>query len=67
MNDSVKLHTLTHSAMEDLQHAFLECKQKPLESRILSAIVSVKMVHDSLNSPEFSSSDIDPEELCCAV
>jgi len=67
MNNETDLHTLTHLAMEDLQHAFLECAQKPVEGRILSAIVSVRMVHDILAAPEVSCSDIDPEELCCAV
>ena len=67
MNNIVNLHSLTHSAMEELEHAFLECAQKPLEGRLLSAIVSVWMVHDILTDPEFSCSDIDPEEFCCAV
>lgn len=67
MNNVLDLHTLTHSAMEELQFAFFECAQKPLEGRILSAIVSVRMVHDILADPKFSCSDIDPEEFCCAV
>jgi len=67
MNNNPNLHTLTHSVMDNLQHAFLECEQKPVEGHILSAIVSVKMVHDILTEPEFSSADIDPEEYCCAV
>jgi hypothetical protein len=61
------LHLLTHWAMEELQHAFLECAQKPVEGRILSAIVSVSMVHEILVDPEITYSDIDPEEYCCAV
>jgi hypothetical protein len=67
MKNIVNLHTLTQSAMEELQHAYLECAQKPVEGHILSAIVSVRMVHDIITGPEFSCADIDPEEFCCAV
>lgn len=67
MNNVVDLHKLTHSAMEELQYAFQECTQKQIDGRILSAIVSVRMVHDILIAPEFSCADIDPEEFCCAV
>ena len=67
MNNIVDLHKLTHSAIEELQNAFLECTQKPVEARILSAIVSVGMAHNILTVSEFSCADIDPEEFCYAV
>ena len=67
MNKVTNLHTLTHSAMVELQRAYLECAQKPVEGHILSAIVSVTMVHEILIAPALSCPDIDPEEYCCAV
>jgi hypothetical protein len=48
MNNVEKLHILTQSAMDELQYAFLECVQRHVEARILSAIVSVRMIQDHL-------------------
>lgn len=67
MNYSENLHTVTQYAMNDLQSAFIKCSEKSIESHILSAIVSLKMLHDKLTSPELSCPDIDPEEYCCAI
>ena len=63
MNNAVKLHLLTKSAMEELQYAFLECAQKSVEGRILSAIVSIRMAQDILIDPDFASSYGDREEF----
>jgi hypothetical protein len=65
MNHVVHLQTLTLSAMEDLQQAFLKCEQKPVEGRILSAFVSVRRLHDFLTESEFASSDNGQEDLRC--
>jgi len=67
MGSAYTLHSLTHTALEDLQQAFVECGQKPTEGRILAAIVALKLVHDLLVVPETPCTDIDPEEYCCAV
>ena len=67
MNNVVKPHSFTQFAMEELQSAYLECTQKPVEGRILSAIVSVKQVHDFLIDTDATYAEIDPEELCFAV
>jgi hypothetical protein len=67
MRNHPNLHTLTHSIVNDLQQAFIVCPDRSTEGHILSAIVTVKKVHDLLPSPESAISDIDPEEYCCAV
>ncbi len=67
MQNHTNLHTLTHVVINDLQQAFVACPDRPTEGLILSAIVSVKKVHDLLPEPESAISDIDPEEYCCAV
>jgi hypothetical protein len=67
MNNVVDLQTLTLSAMEDLQQAFLKCEQKPVEGRILSAIVSVRMLHDFFTETEFSCSDMDSAKHRCSL
>ena len=61
------LHTVTHSAMNDLQRAFIKCGEKSIECHILSAIVSLKVLHDKITTKELSCPDIDPEEYCCAI
>jgi hypothetical protein len=61
------LHTLTHVVINDLQQAFIACPDRPTEGLILSAIVSVKTVHDLLPQTDSGISNIDPEEYCCAV
>lgn len=43
-----RLNSLTQAALDDLQRAFLECPHAPTEGLILSALVMVKQVHDSL-------------------
>jgi len=65
--DRTKIHILTHSLLDELQHAFQECGEESIEARILSAIVSVRMVHDDVTPLGCSCSGIDPEEYCCAV
>lgn len=66
MSEAVNLLTLTLAVMDDLQQAFLKCEQKSVEARILSAIASVRMLHDNLAESEFSYPDCDREELRCA-
>jgi hypothetical protein len=67
MQNNPTLHILTHAIVNDLQQAFVACPDRSTEGLILSAIVTVKKVHDLLPSPESAISDIDPEEYCCAV
>lgn len=61
------LHILTHVVINDLQKAFITCPDIPTERLILSAMVTAKKVHDQLLQIDSSSSDIDPEEFCCAL
>ena len=67
MHDEATIHTLTHAAINDLQNAFMACSHRPTEGLILSAIVTVKKVHDLLALPCQAEADLDPEEYCCAV
>jgi hypothetical protein len=67
MNQDSSLHTLTHVVITDLQKAFIVCPDRPTEGLILSAILTVKKVHDLLPQPDSCLSDLDPEEYCCAV
>ena len=67
MQDMNSMHNLTHAAMEQLQSAFLECRHARAEGMILSALVTVKKVHDALLDVTEPPADLDPEELCCAV
>jgi hypothetical protein len=60
------LHSLTHHAIETLQLAYGECTHTPVEGKILSAIVTVKQVHDMLDRPECTEF-LDPEEYCAAI
>ena len=60
------LHTLTHNAMDTLRMAYGECANRPVEGRILSAMLTVKQVHDMLQRPD-SPELLDPEEYCAAI
>jgi hypothetical protein len=67
MDNYSSLHTMTHVVINDLQKAFLACHDRPTEGHILSAIVTVKQVHDFITHPESAMADVDPEEYCAAV
>ncbi|MBT0666158.1 hypothetical protein KI809_17745 [Geobacter pelophilus] len=67
MQNHSNMHTLTHTIINDLQQAFSACSDHPTEGLILSAIVTVKQVHDLLPQPESAMADLDPEEYCCAI
>lgn len=61
------LHILSHSAIKDLQDAFQECKNSSAGGFILSAMLTVKDIHNLIPGCDFSCSDIDPEEYCSGV
>lgn len=61
------LHNLSHSALNDLQKAFQECKNSSTGGLILSAMVKIRDIHSLMPVGEASCSDIDPEEYCSAV
>ena len=67
MKNVKNLHELTHAAIEQLQQAFQECQDKSTEGVILSAMVTVKLVHDGVIDLKDASADIEWEEFCCAV
>lgn len=46
--------------------AFRNCPDKPTEGLILSAMVSIKEVHDKLMIIDLPA-EFDPEEYCSAV
>jgi hypothetical protein len=61
------LLNLTQVALNDLQNAFQECQHAAAEGMILSALVKVKQLHEALIDVKECSSDLEPEEFCCAV
>ncbi len=61
------LHNLSHSAINDLQSAFQECKYSSAGGLILSAMVKIRDIHNLMPMGDTSCSDIDPEEYCSAV
>lgn len=67
MQNLDRLYLLTHSAINDLNNAFQECRCSHSEGFILSVMVSVKNIQDLLLEQESFCSDVDPEEYCCAV
>lgn len=67
MSSAEKLHTLTHEALKDLQLAFQQGDRLQMEGYILSAMVTVKRLHDQLPEVDNATADIDPEGYCCAV
>jgi hypothetical protein len=68
MHLDTSLHTMTHVVINDLQKAFIVCPDRPTEGLILSAIVTIKKVHDILGAVDtVKADDLDPEEYCCAV
>lgn len=67
MAENSNLHNLTHLVINDLQRAFTVSTGAQLEGLILSAMVTVKKVHDQLLSSECGTADIDPEEYCAAI
>ena len=67
MQNVNNMHKLTHAAIEQLQRAFVDCRHAPSEGVLLSALVAVKQVHDALLDLKETCSDLEPEELCCAV
>lgn len=67
MAENSNLHTLTHLVINDLQKAFSGSPGAQIEGLILSAMVTLKKVHDQLLSYECGSADIDPEEYCAAI
>lgn len=67
MENVTQLHKLTHAAIDDLQRAFLKCHDRTTEALILSARIKVKLMHDALFDGQESGSELDPEDLCCAV
>ncbi len=67
MKSMNSLRTLTQVALNDLQSAFLECQHAAAEGMILSALVKVKQVHEALLDVKECTSDLEPEEYCCAV
>lgn len=67
MNSAEQLHSLTHEALKDLQQAFQQGDRIRMEGFILSAMVTVKRLHDQLPEIDNASADNDPEGYCCAV
>jgi hypothetical protein len=67
MQNVNNLQKLTNTALEQLQRAFQECRHAPAEGMILSALVTVRQVHDALLDAKEARSDLEYEELCCAV
>lgn len=67
MAENSNLHTLTHLIISDLQKACTGSPAAQIEGLILSAMVTVKEVHDQLLSSECGTADIDPEEYCTAI
>jgi len=67
MNNTEQLHTLTHVALDDLHQAFQQGERLKMEGLILSAMVTVKRLHDQLPGVCNATADLDPEEYCCAV
>jgi hypothetical protein len=67
MFQDANLHTLTHVVINDLQKAFKTCHDQPTEGLILSAMVTVKKVHDQLLNIDSTTTDFDPEEYCAAI
>lgn len=67
MKESKKIHTLTHHAIDTLQSAYQNVHKEHAEGLILSALVTVKHVHDLINPGEESLEEMDPEEYCAAI
>lgn len=67
MKEDSNLHTLAHLVINDLQKAFTASPGAQIEELILSAMVTVKKVHDQLLPAECTTADIDPEEYCAAI
>lgn len=67
MTENSNLHTLTHLVINDLQKAYTVSPGVQLEGLILSAMMTVKKVHDQLLSSGCGTADIDPEEYCSAI
>ena len=67
MNSAENLHSLTHEVLNDLQQAFQQGDRIRMEGLILSAMVTVKRLHDQLPEVENATADSDPEGYCCAV
>lgn len=67
MSHDSSLHPLTHVVINDLQKAIITCHDRPTEGLILSAIMTVKKVHDQLLNIDSTTSDLDPEEYCSAI
>ena len=67
MHQDPNLHTLTHVVINDLKKAVFVCPDSPAEGHILAAIMTARKVHDLLLQADPATSDIDPEEYCCAV
>lgn len=67
MTQDSNMHALTHMVINDLQRAFKVSPGTQIEELILSAMVTVKKVHDQLLPSDCTSADIDPEEYCAAI
>ncbi|TWJ16852.1 hypothetical protein [Geobacter argillaceus] len=67
MNTPDNLHILTHAVLNDLHQAFQQGERLKMEGLILSAMVTVKRLHDQLPGVCIATADLDSEEYCCAV
>jgi hypothetical protein len=67
MNESANIHTLAHHALNTLQSAYQNIQKPHVDGLILSAMVSVRHLHDLINPAQRSIDDVDPEEYCAAI
>lgn len=56
MPQTAKIHNLTNTAVEALQHAFVECRQESAEGFILAALALVAEIQDELRNSGLSNS-----------